>query len=186
MGSSSSNNAGAAKSAREPAPRACATRRSCPSLRSPSSSGLETEPWSNSAARASNVDGSNSSNRSYMGCRRSSPGPDSASVDRRLEALQALHLRFDVIHHSLKRRAIAGLRLLSQVIHVHMGRHGHLAIRERGEEVTFAASVHAEQTVSATGVELDGAVLDELLAVDLHGELLDAHVECCGREATRR
>ena len=99
------------------------------------------------------------------------------SQDGRLKGLQTVHLALDVVHHRLQRGALRGLRLLAQVVHVQVRRDRHLAAGERGEQVRFPAPVRPEQAVAPPGVELERAVPDQLLAVDLHGELIDAQID---------
>ena len=95
----------------------------------------------------------------------------------RLQLLQALHLELDVVDDGFERRAVRRLGFLAQVEDVHVLRDGYLAVGQRGEQVALTAAVYAQQPVPPAHVELDVAVVDELLAVHLHAKLRNLDVE---------
>src|SRR5690349_4417440 len=64
-------------------------------------------------------------------------------------------------------------------IDIDVRRDGHLTLGQRPEHGGLAGTVAANETVAATDGELDGRVLDQLLAVGLQRETLNLDVQRC-------
>ena len=57
-------------------------------------------------------------------------------------------LLLDVVHQRLHRRALGGVGLLVQVVHVDVVRDGHLAARDGVDEVGLARAVVSDEAVA--------------------------------------